>query len=152
MIAFINLNIKLDQISLPTKLEQEFVRQRILNDFQNVKLFTIFELPALITKLKKSGLNANKFVVHMHSLISKPFLFMAITLIACFFGLNHIRNQNVAIMTFLGIITGLVFYIISSILIAFGSSGIIPVFAATWLIVLICFSVGTLLIYQKENL
>ena len=149
---FEKLNIKLDKITLPTNLEKEFVRQRIVNDFQNVKLFTIFQLPSLITKLETSGFNANKFVVHLHSLISKPFLFMAITLIACFFGLNHIRNQNVAIMTFLGIIVGLIFYIISSILLAFGSSELIPVFASTWLIVLICFSIGTLLIYQKENL
>lgn len=149
---FKQLNLRLEKLTLPTNLEQEFVHQRIVNDFQNVKLFTIFQLPPLINKLKKSGFNANKFIVHLHSLISKPFLFMAITLIACFFGLNHIRNQNVAIMTFFGIIVGLVFYIISSILIAFGSSGLIPIFASTWLIVLICFAIGTLLIYQKENL
>lgn len=149
---FSQLNLKLEKLNLPTNLEQEFVRQRIVNDFQNVKLFTIFDLPPLIIKLKKSGFNANKFVVYLHSLISKPFLFMSITLIACFFGLNHIRNQNVALMTFFGIIVGLIFYIVSSILIAFGSSGLIPVFASTWLIVLICFSIGTLLIYQKENL
>ena len=149
---FEQLNIKLENLHLQTKLEKEFVRQRIVNDFQNAKLFTIFQLPSLITKLKKSGFNANKFVVHLHSLLSKPFLFMAITLIACYFGLNHIRNQNVAIMTFFGIIVGLIFYIISSILLAFGSSELIPVFASTWLTVLICFSIGTLLIYQKENL
>ena len=149
---FQHVNIKLDNFSLPTNLEKNFVQQRILNDFENVKLFTIFELPSLISKLKQSGFNANKFIVYLHSLISKPFLFMSITLIACYFGLNHIRNQNVAIMTFLGIIVGLIFYIVSSILIAFGSSQLIPIFAATWLIVLICFSIGTLLIYQKENL
>jgi len=149
---FEQLNIKLDKFTLPTNLEKDFVRQRIVNDFQNVKLFTIFQLPSLITELKQSGFNANKFVVYLHSLISKPFLFMSITLIACFFGLNHIRNQNVAIMTFFGIIVGLIFYIISSILVSFGSSGLIPVFASTWLMVLICFSIGTLLIYQKENL
>lgn len=146
------LNFKIDKSEILTNFDEEFVRQRILNDFQNVKLFTVFQLPSLIKDLKSSGFNTNKFKVYFHSLLSKPFLFMAITLIACFFGLNHIRNQNLAIMTFLGVIVGLIFYIISSIMIAFGSSGLIPVFASTWLIVLICFAIGILLIYQKESL
>ena len=146
------LNFKLESAEIPTNFNEEFVRQRILNDFQNVKLFTVFQLPSLIKDLKSSGFNTNKFKVYFHSLLSKPFLFMAITLIACFFGLNHIRNQNIAIMTFLGVIVGLVFYIISSIMIAFGASGLIPIFASTWLIVLICFAIGILLIYQKESL
>lgn len=149
---FKQLNFKITQDKLLTNLEAEFVRQRIVNDFENVKQFSIFELPSLITKLRNSGFNAKKFLVQLNYLISTPFLFMSITLIACYFGLNHIRNHNIALMTFLGIIVGLIFYIISSIMSAFGSSGLIPIFASTWLIVIICFAIGVLLIYQKEKL
>jgi len=139
-------------LTITTNLEAEFVKQTIVNNFQNVKLFHIFELPTLIQDLKSSGLNSVKFKVYMYSLISKPFLFAAMTLIACFFGLNHIRNNNTTIKIFLGIITGLGFYIISSIMNSFGSSGLIPVFASTWFIVVMTISVGVLLIYKKENI
>jgi lipopolysaccharide export LptBFGC system permease protein LptF len=74
------------------------------------------------------------------------------TLISCFFGLNHIRSQNSLGMIFLGIVTGLTLYITSSIITALGSSGLISVFASTWVIVAICLAIGTLLIYQKEHL
>lgn len=146
------LNKKLDNLSIPTNLKADFVMQKIVNNFQNEKLFSIFKLPNLIKDLRSAGFASTKFKVYFHLLINRPFLFLAMTLIACYFGLNHIRDRNGALMIFLGIILGLVLYIITSIMNTLGSSGIIPIFASTWLITLICLAIGTLLIYQKENL
>lgn len=146
------LNKTADSIIIPTNLKADFVMQKIVNNFQNVKLFSLFELPKLIEDLRSAGFNSIKFKVYFHSLISKPFLFLAMTLIACYFGLNHIRNQNTILMIFFGIALGLALYIISGIITALGSSGLIPTFASTWVITIICLAVGTLLIYQKENL
>jgi lipopolysaccharide export system permease protein len=147
-----NLNKKLDNYKIPTGLSADFVMQKIVNNFQNVKLFSIFELPHLISELQSSGLSSTKFKVYYQSLLSKPLLFLAMTLIACYFGLNHIRSQNAILMIFSGIALGLIFYITSSILNALGSSGLIPIFASTWIIAIICISIGTLLLYRKENL
>lgn len=146
------INKKLDSIKIPTNLTADFVMQKIVNNFQNVKLFSVFELPNLIKELQSSGFSSIKFKVYFNSLISKPLLFLAMTFIACYFGLNHIRNQNAILMIFIGIGAGLIFYISSSIMVALGSSGLIPVFAATWMIAIICLSIGTLLIYRKENI
>lgn len=146
------LNKKLSSIKIPTTLTADFVMQKIVNNFQNVKLFSVFELPTLIEELQSAGFNSTKFKVYFNSLISKPLLFLAMTFIACFFGLNHIRNQNAILMIFIGIGAGLIFYISSSIMVALGSSGLIPIFASTWIIAIICLSIGTLLIYRKENI
>lgn len=146
------MNKSIASITIPTNLKADFVMQKIVNNFQNVKLFSLFELPKLIDELSSAGFDSIKFKVYFHSLISKPFLFLAMTLIACYFGLNHVRNQNAILMIFFGIIIGLALYIISSIITALGSSGLIPIFASTWVITVICLAVGTLLIYQKENL
>lgn len=145
------LNKKLTSIKIPTHLTSDFVMQKVVNNFQNVKLFSVFELPTLITELQSAGFNSTKFKVYFNSLISKPLLFLAMTFIACYFGLNHIRNQNAILMIFIGIGSGLIFYISSSIMVALGSSGLIPIFASTWVIAIICLSIGTLLIYRKEN-
>lgn len=146
------LNYKQESLLIPTQLEADFVTQKIVNNFQNVKLFSIFDLPDLIKNLQESGFNPRKFKVYFHSLISKPLLFMAMTLIACYFGLNHIRNQNSTLMIFLGVIAGLIFYITSSIMSALGASGLISIFASTWVIAAIILAIGTLLIYRKESL
>lgn len=146
-----SLNKKFKTLTIPTNLKADFVMQKIVNNFQNVKLFSVFELPNLIADLQLAGFNSTKFKVYFNSLLSKPLLFVAMTLLACYFGLNHIRNQNSILMIFLGIIVGLVFYVISSIMNALGSSGLISVFASTWVIGIICLSSGVLLIYRKEN-
>lgn len=146
------LNKKLDKMTIPTDLTSDFVMDKIVNNFQNVKLFSFFELPTLINDLSSAGFASTKFKVYFHSLLSRPLLFAAMTLIACFFGLNHVRNQNTVLMLFIGVITGLGLYITSTIVNALGSSGLIPVFASTWIIVVICLAIGTLLIYRKEHI
>jgi len=146
------LNKKIEEIVIPTDLTSDFVMNKIVNNFQNVKLFSFFELPNLISELSAAGFASTKFKVYFHSLLSRPLIFAAMTLIACFFGLNHIRNQNTVMMLFLGILIGLGLYITSSIVNALGSSGLIPVFASTWIIVIICLAIGTLLIYKKEHI
>ncbi len=145
------INKKLKSYSIKTNLESEFIRQTIINNFQNEKLFSIYELPNLIETLQASGFASTKFKVYFNSLLSKPLLFVAMTLIACFFGINHTRNNKSVIMIFSGIALGLIFYITSGIITALGASGLIPVFASTWIITIICLAIGTLLIYQKEK-
>lgn len=146
------LNKRIDNYSIKTDLKPDFVIQKIVNNFQNVKLFSIFELSPLIKDLESAGFSSTKFKVYLQSLLSKPLLFLSMVLIACFFGLNHARNQTAVLMIFLGVTTGLILYITSSIMNALGSSGIIPIFASTWVMAIICLSIGILLIYKKENI
>lgn len=146
----INKNLK--TIAIPTNLEADFVMQKVVNNFQDVKLFSILELPALITDLQSAGFNSTKFKVYFHSLLSKPLLFLAMIFIACYFGLNHIRDRNGALMIFFGMVVGIILYILSSIILSLGSSGLIPIFASTWVIAVICLAIGTLLIYSKESM
>jgi lipopolysaccharide export system permease protein len=145
------LNKKLKTYSVPTDLEANFIIQTVINNFQNVKLFSIYDLPNLIKNLQSSGFSSVKFKVYLQSLLSKPFLFLAMTLIACYFGINHTRNNNAIFRLFLGITIGLILYITSGIINTLGASGLIPVFASTWTIAIICLSIGILLIYRKEK-
>jgi lipopolysaccharide export system permease protein len=147
-----NINKKITNYSIKTNLSLKFVQQKIVNNFQNVKLFSIFELPELISELQSSGFSSTKFKVYFQSLLNKPILFVSMIMIACFFGINHIRNNNSILMIFLGIVSGLVLYIVSSILNALGSANIMPIFASTWIITIICLAIGILLIYKKENI
>jgi lipopolysaccharide export system permease protein len=144
------LNKEIENLDLQSALDQNFVSEKILNNAKNIKLFSIFQLPKLIGDLKSAGLPSTKFSIYLNSLLIIPILFPAMTLIACFFGLNHIRSNNSHIMIFIGIIIGLILYITSSIITALGASNLIPIFSATWLVAIISLAVGILLIYKKE--
>ncbi len=146
-----DLNKKLPNYTVPTNLEADFITQTVINNFQNVKLFSIFELPDLIENLQSAGFASTKFKVYLNALLSKPLLFVAMTLIACFFGITHTRNNKSIFMMFVGIALGLILYITAGIINALGSSGLIPIFSSTWVIAIICLAIGILLIYRKEK-
>lgn len=145
------INQKNNTLIISTDIDQEFIRKKIINNLENVNTFTIYQLPNLIKDMENSGLNSQKFKVRFNYLITLPLMFLAMSLIACFFGINHVRNHRAVIIIFLGIITGVALYIVSAIIASFGSSGLISVFASTWMPSFICIAVAILLIYNKEK-
>ncbi len=145
-----SLNRKVDSYVIPTNLKADFVMDRVVSNFQNVKSFSLFALPNIISSLQEAGLQSSRFEVYFQSLISKPLLFLAMSLVACYFGINHARNQAATIRLFLGIVFGLALYISLSFIGALGSSRIIPVFASTWVVTFVCLAIGILLIYRKD--
>src|SRR3989338_2193067 len=58
------LNKSLESVTIPTNMKADFVMQKIVNNFQNVKLFSVFELPKLISELRLSGLSQTKLKVN----------------------------------------------------------------------------------------
>ena len=145
-----NLNQQLPKLVVKTKLSAEFILKKIFINTQNINNFNVFEIPKLIEEMENSGLNSQKYRVRLHYLCNLWLMFVAMTLIACYFGINHARNHKSLAMIFVGIIVGVAFYIASSIFNSIGSSGLISVFASTWMVSLICIATGILLIYHKE--
>lgn len=145
-----NLNQQLPKLVIKTNLSAEFILKKIFINTQNINNFNVFEIPKLIEEMENSGLNSQKYRVRLHYLCNLWLMFVAMTLIACYFGINHARNQKSLAMIFVGIIVGVAFYIASSIFNSIGSSGLISVFASTWMVSMICIAMGILLIYHKE--
>ncbi len=145
-----NINQEINNISIPTNLEENFVNQKIVNNFKNVKLFSVFDLPELIDNLEEAGFSPRKFKVYFHSLLNYPLLFVSISLIAAYFSINNIRNRNNVLYIVCGIIFGLVNYVGLNIMSALGSAGIIPYFMATWLVALLFLAISIILVFQKE--
>lgn len=146
----VNINQPKKTLEIPTNLKSEFIAKKILNNFEDEKLFSIYDLPGLISDLKASGFSPRKFVVYYNSLLNKPFLFVAMVLIAGFFAVNNVRNRNNVILFVMGIMSGLILYTGLIIVNAFGASGLIPTFLATWTISIILLSLSVLLIFRKE--
>ena len=145
------INFEIENIKIFTDLKEDFIRKKIINNFDSAQFFSIFELPKLIDEIESSGLNSRKFKVYLNSQLNLVIMFISMVFFACYFGIVNIRNRRGRVMVFIGIIFGLMVYITSSISITLGASGIISIFEATWLVSLFYVSIGILLFYRKEN-
>ncbi len=145
-------NQKIEQLKIATNLNNNLLQQQIVSNFAKLQFFSLFTLPKTIKNIKAVGLDARKFVVHFYGTLALPFNFLAMVLISAYFGINHIRNRQVILKIFLGILFGLFIYIIDNIAKSLGSANLISVFSATWLINLIFIALGILLLYRKEKL
>ena len=146
-----SINKHIKELQIPTNLKADFVTKKILNNFEEVRFSSVYELPTLINDLKSSGFSPRKFLVQYYSILSKPFLFVAISLIAVFFAVNNVRSKNNILLFIAGVIVGLILYIIPMVINAFASSGLIPVFLSTWIITLILVAIGILVIFKKDK-
>lgn len=147
-----DFNIKIEQLKITTNLNNNLLQQQIISNFAKLQSFSIWTLPKTIENIKAVGLDARKFVVHFYSILALPFNFLAMVLISAYFGINHIRNRKVILRIFVGILFGLFVYIVDNIAKSFGSSNLISIFSATWLVNLIFIFLGVLLLYRKEKL
>jgi len=145
------INIPAENLEIPTDLKEDFIKKKIINNFDSAKFFSIFELPKLINELDASGLNSNKFKVYFNGQINQILMFVAMIFFATYFGICNARNRKSQIKVFVGIIFGLMVYITSAISVSLGSSGLISTFEATWLVSLFYIAIGILLVYRKEN-
>ncbi len=145
-------NQKIEQLKIVTNLNNNLLQQQIVSHFTEVQYFSLFTLPKTIKNLQIVGLDAKKFIVHLYGILALPFNFLAMVLIAAYFGINNIRNRKVILKIFIGILYGLLIYIVDNIARSLGSANLISVFSSTWLINLIFIAIGILLIYRKERL
>jgi len=145
------INFETDKIEIATDLKEDFIKKKIINNFDSPQFFSLFELPKLINEIDSSGLNSSKFKVYFNGQLNQILMFVAMIFFATYFGICNARNRKAQIRVFVGIIFGLMVYMTSSISYSLGSAGLISAFEATWLVSLFYISIGILLVYQKEN-
>ena len=146
------INQHQDFMQIPSDLSEDFIKKKIINNYDSGQFYSIFELPNVIKEMENSGLSSKKFKIYFHGQLVQPFLFAAMIMFAGFFGISSHRNIYAQIKIFIGIIFGLLVFLASSIILKFGSAGLISIFEATWLVGVIDISLGLLLIYRKENI
>ncbi len=147
----LSINKPIKNISIATDFNKDFVTNKLVNNFENVELFSFFELLQIIKDMDHSGLNSKKFKVYFNYLINLPILFIGMTLFGAYFGIIHTRDNRSFLNLLIGTIFGLVIYIFLNIIKSLGSSNIISIFASTWMVTIIYIAVGTILINKKET-
>lgn len=132
---------------IPTKLTPELVQERL----QNPEMIPFFDLPQKITIARALGYQANSFSMQFHSILALPALLMVMTLIASTVTLKFVRFGQSGAMILGGILAGFMLYVVTVLVKAFGSAGIVPPLLAAWLPVMLAFLFGVSFLLHKED-
>ena len=139
---------RFDSYRLSTHLD----RERALDALGTANAFSVFELPAVIDMVERGKLPAARFRVQYEMMKSRPFLLVAMVLLAATVSLRSFRQGGIQTMVATGMIGGVGFFLLTEISRQAGLAGLLPAAVAMWLPVLIaCLGSVTVLLNQEDG-
>jgi lipopolysaccharide export system permease protein len=140
--------LDLASVKVRTNLKQEFLQERLAQP----ETVAFYDLSNKIAVARSFGISTKRLETQFYSLISTPFLLVAMTLIAATVSLKFSRFNQSRTVILGGIISGFVLYVTTVLVKAFGSSGVVPPFVATWSPVIVAMALGaTILLHQEDG-
>ena len=85
-----------------------------------------------VSKLKKEGIDSTRQQVDMHNRLAAPFTCLIMGFLGVPFALQRGRNSNIALGIGLSLSIGVLYFILQSLITAFGYSGALPPMLAAW--------------------
>jgi lipopolysaccharide export system permease protein len=139
---------QMPRLEVKTSLTPAFVEEKLARP----ETVPFFELPAKMRAAWSFGLKANNFGMQFHSLIALPMLLVAMTLIAATVSMRFARLGQSLTMILSGVLAGFLLYVVSVLVKAFGTAGIVPPVVAAWIPVVVAMFFGvTFLLYREDG-
>jgi lipopolysaccharide export system permease protein len=139
---------QLASMRIESRLEPAFVEERLARP----EAISFFELGRKIEVARALGLQANAFAMQFQSLMAMPLLMVAMTLIAATVSMRFVRMGQSGTLILGGVLAGFLLYVVTVLVKAFGSSGVISPVIAAWLPVTVAmFSGVTFLLYKEDG-
>jgi len=131
-------------------LETDLTSKDIQNSLASPETIPVWQLPAFISTLQKSGFSASTHILHWHNLLASPFLYAGMILVASLFSLRPTRMGKSGALITASIVTGFLIYFFTSVISSLGLSGSLSLAMAAWIpvIVVVLTSVGLLLHFE----
>ena len=134
--------------AIATNLTVDQVRQ----SFSSPESVPFWELPDLVERTERAGLDATRYRLQFQSLLASPVLFVAMVLVAASVSLRFFRFGGVAKMVLGGVAAGFVLYVATQLIEDLGSAGILSTVVAAWSPAVVGSLLGTLaLLYQEDG-
>jgi lipopolysaccharide export system permease protein len=106
-----------------------------------------------VTSIKGDGQreSLDNVTVKFHSLVALPLLLVSMTLIAATVSMRFARLGQSAVLILGGILAGFLLYVVTVLVKAFGSSGVVPPVVAAWFPVVLAMFFGVTFLLHKED-
>lgn len=139
---------KLPSAQVRTNLKPELVQEGL----STPETVAFFALAQKIETAKSFGVSTKALETQFHSLLSLPFMLVAMTLIAATVSLKFSRFNQSRSVILGGILSGFMLYVVTVLVKAFGSSGVVPPLVAAWIPVVVAMALGaTILLHQEDG-
>jgi len=138
---------KLASYTIPTEMDMATIEE----SFAPPETISFWDLPRFIHTLETTGFPAVRHRLHYQSLLSQPFLFLAMVLFAAAFSLRMPRRGGTMAMVTGGVLTGFVLFVTTDVVRTFGMSETIPILMAAWSPAGISLLLGTAALLHLED-
>jgi len=132
---------------LPTSLSLSQIEE----SFAPPETFSFWQLPSFIRVLEKAGFSAMRHKLYFHALMATPLLLAGMVMLSAVFSLRQTRRGKTGAFLVLGIFTGFIFYFVTNLIYALGSSGALPIALAAWAPSLIVVMLGSSMLLHLED-
>lgn len=136
------------KLEIKTNLRPEFLEEKLARP----ETIPFFDLPEKMRTAWSFGLSANGFGMQFHSLVALPVLLVAMTLIAATVSMRFARMGQSLTMILGGVLAGFLLYVVTVLVKAFGTAGVVPPVVAAWIPVVVSMFFGvTFLLYREDG-
>jgi lipopolysaccharide export system permease protein len=143
-------NRPLQLVSL-TDIPTELTLGRIEENFAPPETISFWDLRRFIEIMESTGFSAVRHRLHYQSLLSQPWLYCAMVLLAAAFSLRHTRRGGTVWMVSGGIVAGFVLFIATDVVLTLGVSETIPVVMAAWTPAFVSLLLGATALLHLED-
>lgn len=133
--------------SIPTELTSKDIEE----SFSSPKSMGFWGMTSFIETLDSTGFDSTRVRIHFQSLLSQPFLYAAMILLAACVALRQQRQGQTLLFLVIGVLTGFIVFIMSNFLQVLGSSHQLPVFLSAWSPAMIFTLLGAAVLLTLED-
>lgn len=130
-----------------TYLRPDQVRQ----SFKAAQSIPFWDLPEVIERTERAGLDASRYRLQFQSLLARPLLLIAMVIIASTVSLRFFRMGGVARMVLGGVAAGFVLYVAKELVEDLGTNGLLGAGVAAWSPAVVGCLIGTLALLHQED-
>lgn len=133
--------------SIPTELTTRDIEE----SFSSPRSMGFWGMTSFIETLDSTGFDSTRVRIQFQSLLSQPFLYAAMILLAACVALRQQRQGQTLIFLVIGVMTGFIVFIMSNFLQVLGSSHQLPVFLSAWSPAMIFTLLGAAVLLTLED-
>lgn len=136
-----------EEYQIATNLRATQVR----DSFRSADSVAFWQLPRHIERTEFAGLGASRYRLQYQSLLARPFLLIAMVIIASTVSLRFFRMGGVSRFILYGIVAGFMLYVVKEIVEDLGANGFISAFVAAWTPAILGILFGSLALLHLED-
>lgn len=124
---------------------------QIQDNLTSPETVSFWQLPGAIAAAEQAGFGAQRYRLHFQSLLARPFLLVAMVLIAAVVGLKVFRFGGVGQTILGGVVAGFLLYLGTKLAEDLGEAGVIHPVAAAWFPAVAGIVLGVLFLLHRED-